>query len=510
VSDDRRRPHWIEHDAYDRAAFARLSTDSPALQGLAASGGKLLPHFDAFLLDLYALCYKMNIVVHDAETVAPAAAVYRLLLDELRGAAALATLRQQTVLDEQVSGLAVLLLGESLLELLKSERVLTRGEMLDVWNLAQQDEENQARREHADTAAELERAVAGAPAERRLADLRQRLLREHGAARGRLDQQARRLSQTLSDAASRRPPRVAPLLDRTLADLDTARDATERWSLQLGGGAKSSAGAQLELGRHLARNPKLLRLAQLVGRMRASARALRRRLYERANAEVFAVESGASWEHLLPPELLGLRHPVLRRDFRRRLIEGELRVYSLRAREQRGRGPLIVCLDGSSSMAGDKEIWSKAVTLTLLDIAARQRRHFRSICFASAETPLQVLDLNPRQPYTPDLQQVFALAEYFPGGGTDFQKPLDAALDLLRRDRRRRGDIVFITDGECGVDPAWVERFQREKAALGFSLFSVLIDVGASSLGALKAFSDHITSVGQLTSDATREIFLKV
>jgi uncharacterized protein with von Willebrand factor type A (vWA) domain len=348
VSDDRRRPHWIEHDAYDRAAFARLSADSPALQGLTTSGGKLLPHFDAFLLDLYALCYKMNIVVHDAETVAPAAAVYRLLLDELRGAAALATLRQQTVLDEQVSGLAVLLLGESLLELLKSERVLTRGEMLDVWNLAQQDEENEARREHADTAAELERAVAGAPAERRLADLRQRLLREHGAASGRLDQQARRLSQTLSDAASRRPPRVAPLLDRTLADLDTARDAAERWSLQLGGGAKSSAGAQLELGRHLARNPKLLRLAQLVGRMRASARALRRRLYERANAEVFSVESGASWEHLLPPELLGLRHPVLRRDFRRRLVEGELRVYSLRAREQRGRGPLIVCLDGSS------------------------------------------------------------------------------------------------------------------------------------------------------------------
>src|SRR6185436_299265 len=155
----------------------------------------------------------------------------------------------------------------------------------------------------------------------------------------------------------------------------------------------------------------------------ASARALRRRLFERASAEVFAIESGGAWERLLPPVLLSLRHPLLRRDFRRRLVEGELRLYSVRAREQRGRGPMIVCLDGSSSMAGDKEIWSKAVTLTLLDIAARQRRRFRSICFASAETPLQILDLNPRQRYAPDLHQVFTLAEYFPGGGTDFQKP---------------------------------------------------------------------------------------
>src|SRR6185369_5806454 len=202
-----------------------------------------------------------------------------------------------------------------------------------------------------------------------------------------------------------------------------------------------------------------------------------------------------------PPELLSLRQPMLRRDFSRRLIEGQLLVYTLRAREEKARGPMVVCLDGSSSMAGDKEIWSKAVTLTLLDIAARQRRRFRSICFASAETPLQVLDLNPRQRYTPDMGRVFALAEYFPGGGTDFQKPLAAALDCLREAGRTRGDIVFITDGECRVDPEWLREFKREKEKLGFSVFSVLIDVGPSSVGAVKDFSDHITSVRQLTDD---------
>jgi uncharacterized protein with von Willebrand factor type A (vWA) domain len=502
--------HWVEVDAYDRAAFASLTADSPAYQTLLASGGKLLPHFDGFVLDLYALFYKLNIVLHPPESVTPGAVFFRVLIDELRGVAALESLRQQTVLDERVAGLAALLLAESLLELLKSERVLTRAEMLDLWSLEQQATEIAERGEHADTAAQLAAERAGQSGEKPLHELRQRLERENALARRHLDQQARRVSQSLSDAAARHQPRVAAQLERTLADLDTARDDAEQWSTQFGGGHQSSAAAQLELGHQLARNPKLKRMAQLVGRMRESARRLRRTLYERSNDEVFAVGQGADLSRLLPPELISLRHPLLRCDFRRRMFDRELQVYELRAREQRGRGPMVVCLDGSSSMAGDKEIWSKAVTLTLLDIAARQRRRFRSICFASAETPLQVLELNSRQRSAPELSQVFALAEYFPGGGTDFQKPLDAALDCLRADRQRRGDVVFITDGECRVDPAWLQTFQREKHRLGFTVFSVLIDVGASSLAAVSGFSDHVTSVRQLTDDATRDIFLKV
>lgn len=499
--------HWIEVDAYDRVAFARLLADTPALTALAASGGALLPHFDGFLLDLYALAYKLNVVMHAVETVAPGAAVYRVLLDELRADPALATLRRQTTLDESVAGLAALLLGEALLELLKSERVLTRGEMLEAWSLEQQAAEIAARAADAATAAELAAARAGGAAAQRLDTLRQQLERDNATAAQRLAQQAQRVARGLGDAAAHRPPRVAASLERTLADLATARDGVEQWSLQLGGGQPDAANAPIELGHHLARNPKLRRMAQLVGRMRANARALRRRLFECANGEVYEIGVSGGLDRLLPSELLGLRQPLLRRDFQRRLVDGALHVYALRAREQRGRGPMVVCLDGSSSMAGEKEIWAKAVTLTLLEIAARQRRRFRSICFSSAETPLQILDRGARPRRTPDLREVLALAEYFPGGGTDFQPPLDAALACLRADPQRRGDVVFITDGESHVDPTWLAQFQREKARLGFSVFSVLIDVGPSSDGVVKAFSDHITSVTQLTDDATGALF---
>ena len=105
---------------------------------------------------------------------------------------------------------------------------------------------------------------------------------------------------------------------------------------------------------------------------------------------------------------------------------------------------MIVCLDGSSSMAGEKEIWSKAVALTLLEIARRQRRLFRFVCFSSADTPLFTLDLNPRDHHLVREDRALDVAEYFPGGGTDFETPLDAALDDAGRGalppRRRRAD----------------------------------------------------------------------
>src|SRR4029077_12249767 len=102
-----------------------------------------------------------------------------------------------------------------------------------------------------------------------------------------------------------------------------------------GAGGRRWSGRKIEPGRRLASNPKLRKLAAVVGRMRQHALALRRRPFERASEEVFEVRHGADLERLLPPELLALPHPVLRRDFARRLLDGELLSYALRGAEER-------------------------------------------------------------------------------------------------------------------------------------------------------------------------------
>ncbi|MEW6296146.1 MAG: VWA domain-containing protein [Thermodesulfobacteriota bacterium] len=506
---------WIESDSYDRAVYRTLRDDSPSLRGLEASGNALIPRFDALLQDLFCALFKYNVIFFEEDAVLPSAALNRVILSALHQGELAQLLRETTVLDEGKAGLATVLLGEGALRLLKSEKPLTRRDLLDLWNMQKQEEIVQEKISEAHDAKDLSKDLGqqgdmSKEAKERLAQAAAKLASEARAEEARLRQQAKQLGEDLSRLQKEVENRFRKEAIKVARDLDDAAQEAESWGLAVGSGYKSSPGRQIELGKRLAGNEKLKKLAHMVGRMKQQALALRRKIFERTNEELFEVSLGAEVSRLLPHELVTLHHPVLRKDFARRFVEGELLLYSLRGIEEKGKGPVVVCLDGSSSMAGDKEVWAKALALTLLEIARRQRRLFRAICFSSADTPLQIFDLNPRERYEVEMGTVMELAEYFPGGGTDFETPLDAARECLRQSRFKRGDIVFITDGECQVRPEWAEEFRADKDDMGFSLFSILIDVGSSSLGALKEFSDKITTVSRLTSEGVKDLFVEL
>lgn len=501
---------WIESDSYDRHAYGKLRAESASLRELEESGGTFIPHFSSLLQDLFCLLFKANTIFLPEEQVLPSALFNRVLLAGLKESTLYSILRELTLLDEAKAGLCALLLGEGMLALLKSENAITRRDMLDLWDVKKQEETLEEKREAFEEAEKLDQEKLSPEARKNLEKARERIEGQLDGAEARLRHKKAELKEDLQRLQGRAAARLQAEAVKVARELEDAAEESERWSLTLGTGYRSPAGRKLELGKRLAGNEKLKKLIQMVGRMKFHALALRKKIFERATEEILEVERGDALNRLLPPELLSLHHPILRREFYRRFLDQELLQYSLRGIEEKGKGPVVVCLDGSSSMAGEKEIWSKAVTLTLLEIARRQRRPFRSICFSSEDAPLQVLEMNPRERYEVEMEKVMDLAEYFPGGGTDFQKPLDAALECLRQSRYKKGDIVFITDGECQVPGAWAEEFRKEKEKLGFSLFSILIDVGPSSLGTLEEFSDRITSVSRLTGEGVKDLFLKL
>ncbi len=506
---------WVESDSYDRAVYRTLREDSPSLRAVEESGGALVPRFDALLQDLFCSLFKYNVIFQQEQEVAPSAALNRQLVSALHHGELGQLLREATILDESKAGLATVLLGEGALRLLKAEKPLTRRDLLDLWNVQKQEEIVQEKINEANDAKDLTKDVAKqGDLSKETKDLIEqaanKLASEARAEEARLRQQTKQLKEDLTRTQKEIEARFLKEAITVTKNLDEANQEAESWSWTIGGGHQSSPGRQIELGKHLAGNDKLKKLAHMVGRMKEHALALRRKIFERTNEEVFEVGLGAEVSRLLPYELVSLHHPLLRKDFTRRFVENELLQYALRGIEEKGKGPVVVCLDGSSSMMGDKEIWAKALTLTLLEIARRQRRLFRSICFSSADTPLRILDLNPRERYEVEMTKVMELAEYFPGGGTDFETPLNAALECLKQSRFKRGDIVFITDGECQVQPEWAEQFRTDKEELGFSLFSILIDVGSSSVNVLKEFSDRITTVSRLTSEGVKDLFVKL
>ncbi len=517
---------WIESDSYDRRAWAELGLTAPTIGELVESGERLVPDFGALLQDLFLGLFKYNLVWLKPDAVRRSAVLNRTILEQLIPSAGFEMLKTRTLLEEDKAVIAALVLGEQVLELVRSEKLINRREMLDLFDLKHQEEnlaENAAALKNAAELSEQNQREADAEAgdetpggedkdnlQKKIDELKEAAERATKVSEARLNQKARMLEDQLRHSDHSELKRMQLRSAQLAEEIDRVAQDSHDFSLEFGQGGRLSAGERLELGRRLARNRKLGELARLVGRLKQDARALRRKTLDRGVAEAYDIERGADLGRLIPSELLALHHPQLRADFQRRLLEGAVLQYRLRDDEQKGKGPMVVCIDVSSSMQGDKELWAKAVSLTLMDIARRQRRLFRAVLFSSGPESMKVIDLNRERRYQPELPKVIELAEYFPGGGTDFQAPIDAAIELIADKKLKRGDIVVITDGECQVAPEWLAELKRRKEELQFSIFAVLVDVGSSDLSTLAQFSDRVSSVTKLTVEGSREIFLKV
>ncbi len=515
---------WIESDSYDRRAWDEIRTGAPSLAELAEAGSALIPHFEGLLQDLFFALFKYNVIWLKPDAVRRSTILNRTILEQLLPSPTFESLKNRTLLDEGKAAIAAIVLASQVLELVRSERLVNRGEMLDLWDLAHQEDDL---KERADALSKLEEMNTsersqlreGEPSseesepdeatKERMRELAEAAERAAKVSEARLNQKIRQVENEIKHGDLTELKRMQLKAGELAEQVDRAAEDSHAFSREFGQGGRLPAGERLELGRRLAGNRKLGELARMVGRFKQDARALKRKTLERGVAEAYDIERGSELGRLIPAELVAMHHRALSRDFRRRLLEGTVLQYRLRQDEQKGKGPMVVCVDVSSSMAGEKELWSKAVALTLMDIARRHRRLFRAVMFSSGDT-LKVLDLNRERRYQPELAKVLDMAEYFPGGGTDFERPLDAALELLEEKKLKRGDIVMITDGECQVSPGWLAHLKERKEDLDFSIFAVLVDVGSSELSTLAKLSDHVTSVSQLNSESSRDIFLKI
>ena len=564
----------VVSDAYDRAAIVRLRRTSHAWRALDDDGAKLVPHFPALVEDLFCALFKLNVVVRPDDAVAASAAFGRRVLRGVLAGPAYEMLRLHTPLDEARAGLGAVLIGEGVLSALREDRVLTSGDLLDLWNLEREEEAAREAEEEAEVGRELADAARagtraaeeaepeagsedaveddrspagddapadetdappgdappdaegdaadgepdpGAPRARRTTRAGARAMRA-AAERARLtargvaaqrEQKRRRVEAAFA--------RVEKKLDRNLVGATAAaagkvadlNESLQAWGRGLGAGGARDPGQSIDLGRRLADNEKMRRLFGVFGRIRDQALSVRRRVLDRTDEELHEIRPGRGIEdlgRLIPHELVALSHPVLRRDFQRRLLDGGVLTYALRGSDRRGHGPLVVCLDTSSSMAGDKEIWSKAVALTFVELARRRRRRCHVVCFSSGEKGLRHFDMNPGNAWTVGLDRTLDLAEHFSGGGTDFRPPLDAAARLLAERDLRRGDLVLITDGECEVDDAWRDEFLARKRKRNFALYSILIDVRDVQTATVRALSDRVSLISDLRAD-TRHLF---
>jgi uncharacterized protein with von Willebrand factor type A (vWA) domain len=499
----------VETDRFDEMTWQETLTQAAALRELVHDLAERHNYASDLAKDVFMAAYKAAPALRERAEMDPSRLVNHHVIAAMMAAPEFAELRRDTVGDPYAAAMAVLAQASRLRRLLDQAKEAQQA--ADAAAAAQREAASaaQAVQQAIEQAADRAGEDGGLPAEA-AATAEAAITRAEETAQAAQDAAAA-ASQALAAAG----PSIRSAARAGLAE--AARGAQEEAALMAAWGVTPGELQRMdfEQRRRLAerlRGSRLGRFAELVGRFRVMARAERSRKTEHAPGELVGIETGDDLSRLIPSELATLGVPALRAPFAVRLAEARLFTYATRGDERAGQGAIIACIDCSGSMSAPGvggitgEAWAKACALALLDQARAARRDFAGILFGTARE-LQAFHFPAGQA---PITEVLDFAEFFFGGGTDFAAPLDAAAGLLEAQYndagKQQGDIVLITDGECGVTDTWMRAYQDRKHRLGYRTFGVAI--GRTPGLVLGALCDNVRSVTDLAEPATmRDIF---
>jgi uncharacterized protein with von Willebrand factor type A (vWA) domain len=474
----------LNTDSYDKRSFERLHEMSPRLQQIEEDGEELFPGFMNLLGDQWASLYKADPQI-DPEASEKALA-HKPLVQRVMGSEEYEKLRNTTSLDDFASAIGALSLGENTIEYirLKQEQDQQLKEQMDqLKELQQQMKQNQFAMDKRD----LQNKPPTKQQEQKQQSLEQQI-----------QQLQQQVSQQLADGMN-----AEQMLQQAAQDAKDAQDGLQDLleGPQPGSGKgemeKVPLRTQLELAHQLKRVPQIKKVAEWAGRFKAIARRKQRSKVV-DSVERQGVTQGDNPELLLPTELAQLKNQATRLDFLRRFAEKQTLQYATRGKDSTGKGPIVLCLDQSGSMTSRKE-QAAGFTLAIAMIARAQKRDFYYIPFDSDIG--EVLSF-PKGKLTPNA--IVKIATEFMDGGTNFKKPLDAAIKKIEASERfKNADILFVTDGEDSLSADFIAHYNRKKRELKFQCMTCVIgNLRPHTEADLMRFSDEIFEAGTLLETA--------
>lgn len=291
-------------------------------------------------------------------------------------------------------------------------------------------------------------------------------------------------------------------IDEAVSEAQTivgdVRNVVDQWGLDGGvSGRRISLEQRRKAIERVRRSPRLKNLTDLIGRFKKIASSKKKQTVKNGHS-IASVTTGDRIEDIIPSEWSKLNHPILKKDFYKRFSEKQLLQYVKNDIKSRGRGPVCVLHDKSSSMNGDgKDDWSTALALAMLEVAQKDKRNYAYIPYNGMVMHQMVKDI-PAGELDPD--DIMDIAELSPTGGTNFEYPLKLAMEFIEKSSYKKADILFITDGDASISDDFLKRFKTLKEDKKFFVHTVLINIGygGASRATVETFSDHITTISNV------------
>ncbi len=400
------------------------------------------------------------------EEVDPDVALHPRILGKLLSQEEHAEARNISRDDEIAAGLATMSMMDGLREVVEEHLGEQAREQEEVR------EQREQAQEHQQTIEELRdeaRALhdAGQPIPPELAQQ----MREEVKAR----QEA---AQAASQIAENPTPMGSDVLDAIAEVAKAGRDAAEaagavpRFGAGMGAGEPvyTSPEQALSIAEQWANNPDLREMAELFGRMDRDIRFKRSKRVVGGNEEIVDIKFGANLNRTLPSELALLADPDFEDDFFARYSSEELLEFSTVGEENAGRGPILIVLDGSGSMQGERNIWSRAVAMCLLHISRLEKRDFALVEFSSGGQIAEWF-FKASDPMMGD--KVLDMASHLFSGGTTPIIGVDRAVQIMREAPAfSKADVVLVGDGDAGFG-AEDERLRDQLREMGVRIFGI-------------------------------------
>ena len=478
---------WLAVSPYDRLLYTRLRRRVKAMQSIADTIADRLPAAEPLMADLFAALYRHDVAWAPGGAEDPSVGLHRPILERLISSRSYGRLHAATAGDREASLIVLDALAGR----------ITAAIPYEVAEIA--DREAELRGQIGAIAAERARLETPGKKPGTAASRKARIeeiAREIDEAKFRIEadpelSQLRAGVASMMDAAD-----VASAADGAAADLDGFRGAMSAIG-ESDAPARMDDAERLELFRRLRDDESLRRACALLGRARFAASVAHRRIDAAPPLGYAGIEETADPSRALPSEMALLGDPAGEIEFLRRAAIGELAAYRVEEAKREQRGPIVILVDESASMAGERGAIAKCVAVAIADIANADGRAAAVVRFADARQRAVVhLPAHGRDP-----RQVADLLGSFFGGGTDFDAAFHLGLELVTAEPVYRGaDLVVITDGEGQLGPS----VAAEIAAVRADHELRLIGVAVGTPGALfTAIADKVYRQAAIATESS-------
>lgn len=289
---------------------------------------------------------------------------------------------------------------------------------------------------------------------------------------------------------------VAAALKHAGDAVDEVKEAAAACGMGPGSPGSNDPKAIAALYKKIRGNPTLRRITELAGRFRRVAQSKQRRKVIHGLDDMVGVSIDGDVGRLLPHELVSIADPDLELDALRRLVERQMMCREYRAVEMVAKGPVIVTVDESGSMHGEKIHTAKAMALAMAWIARHQKRWCALVAY-SGDSGQRLLPLPPGRW---DEAALCVWLSEFIGCGSSLDVPvreMPAIYESLNPPRGKT-DVVMITDAICDIPDQAQENFLTWKSMAQAKVISLIV---RSDPGDLVGISDEVYQLDAISTE---------